>query len=219
MLNPFSYVSTSTEINNQFQTFMDLQNNPVTADRNYYPFTEVNPFLPWYSKVKVAILGEGTFDALQRLKDKTYAERIYESIRISKGKYTDVVGLSPAVSPIPGFTPSAWANVGVGVKNTFTSFNDTILHLNIENKFNSLTPLPQAVPTAIVPLPESILTDVSSWSNAVVDKTSIAETSDMVKEWKAKQLVNVASDASTSKVTLDELASKNKFELLKEEVL
>jgi hypothetical protein len=39
MLNPFSYVSTSTEINNQYQMFMDIQNNPVTADRNYYPFT------------------------------------------------------------------------------------------------------------------------------------------------------------------------------------
>ena len=92
-LNPFNYVLSSTEANNQYQTFIDLQNNPVSADRRYYPFTEVNPFLPWYKKLKVAVFGEGTFDALQRLKDKTYADRVYESITISKGKYKMVEGV------------------------------------------------------------------------------------------------------------------------------
>ena len=139
-LNPFSYVVPSAELNDLFQTFMDYQNNPATADRRYYPFTEINPFLPWYKKVKVAVLGEGTFDALQRLKDKTFADRIYESIRISKGKYIDVGGLTPissgVVTPITSgtVTPNAWGNVGVGVKSSFTSYSDIIHDINIENK-------------------------------------------------------------------------------------
>jgi hypothetical protein len=112
-LNPFNYVLTSNEVNNQYQFFMDIQNNPVTANRNYYPFTEVNPFLPWYKKLKVVVFGESTFDALQRLKDKTYADRIYESITISKGKYKMVEGLTPADTPIQSVTPNAWGNVGV----------------------------------------------------------------------------------------------------------
>jgi hypothetical protein len=119
-------------------------------------------------------LGEGTFDALQRLKDKTYAERIYESIKISKGKYTDVVGLSPAVSPIPGFTPSAWSNVGLGVNRHVPSFIDTIHHLNIEKKFNSLTPIPQAVSVPVTAISDAILDDVTSWKNTKIEPKSIA---------------------------------------------
>jgi len=42
MLNPFSYVTTSTEVNNQFQTFMNY--HPLTQDSKLYPFTENNPF-------------------------------------------------------------------------------------------------------------------------------------------------------------------------------
>lgn len=51
-LNPFSYFYTSTEINNQFNTFMDHQCDPLTANKKLYPFTEVNPYLPWYKKYK-----------------------------------------------------------------------------------------------------------------------------------------------------------------------
>lgn len=40
-INPFNYILSSTEVNNQFQNFMEFQNNPTTADRRYYPFTEV----------------------------------------------------------------------------------------------------------------------------------------------------------------------------------
>jgi hypothetical protein len=206
-LNPFNYILSSSEVNNQYQTFMEYQNNPVTANKNYYPFTEINPYLPWYKKLKVAILGEGTFDALQRLKDKTYAERIYDSIKISKGKYTDVVGLTPADTPLPAATPNAWNTVGVGVKQSWNNFFDNLHHTNIENKFKTVTPIPKALPTQ---LPESILNDVTSWKNTIVEKSSIAEASDFVKEWKTGR-------ASSSKVTLDGIpAHQNKIEFLKE---
>jgi hypothetical protein len=37
----------TTDINAQFETFLDRQYNMTTADRRFYPFTEVNPYLPW----------------------------------------------------------------------------------------------------------------------------------------------------------------------------
>lgn len=191
-LNPFNYVLTSNQVNDQYQFFMDIQNNPVTANRNYYPFTEVNPFLPWYKKLKVAVFGEGTFDALQRLKDKTYAERIYDSISISKGKYRMVEGLTPADTPIQSVTSNAWGNVGVGFKPSFVNYADAIHDINIASKLNSITPTPKVVPINT----ENILADVGEWKNFKVDPTNIAEASDFVKEWKANQV------ASTSKVTL-----------------
>jgi hypothetical protein len=192
-LNPFSYVSTSTEINNQYQTFMDLQNNPVSADRRYYPFTEVNPFLPWYKKLKVAVFGEGTFDSLQRLKDKTYADRIYESITISKGKYKMVEGLTPSTTPIPGTSTPGWASVGVGIKPTFVNYIDALHDFNVENKLKSITPIPKVIPTT---LPDTVIADVGEWKNYNVESKTIVEASDFVEKWKANQV------AGTSQVTL-----------------
>lgn len=200
-LNPFSYVSTSAELNNQYQTFIDLQNNPVSADRRYYPFTEVNPFLPWYKKLKVAVFGEGTFDALQRLKDKTYADRVYESITISKGKYKMVEGLTPIDTPIQSVTPNAWGNVGVGIRPTFVNYIDALHDFNVENKLKSITPIPKVIPA---PISENILTDVGEWKNFKVDPKTIVEASDFVTEWKAK----------SSKVKIDIPVHNNKFELL-----
>jgi hypothetical protein len=199
-LNPFSYFSTTDQINDQYQFFMDVQNNPATANRNYYPFTEVNPFLPWYKKLKVAVFGEGTFDALQRLKDKTHADRIYESIKISKGKYTDITGLTPVDTPIAGVTTPGWVSVGVGIKPTFVNYADAIHDINIASKLNSITPIPSAE-AGVVPIPpintDNILSDVTEWKNYNVDTKTIVEASDFVNKWKE------ATAQPSSQVTLD----------------
>ena len=169
-LNPFNYVLSSNEVNDQYQFFMDVQNNPATANRNYYPFTEVNPFLPWYMKLKVAVLGESTFDSLQRLKDKTYADRIYESITISKGKYKMVEGLTPADTPIQSVIPNGWSSVGVGIKPRFVNYIDALHDINVASKLNSITPIPKIIPTT---LPDAVITDVGEWKNYEVDPTNI----------------------------------------------
>jgi hypothetical protein len=171
---------------------MDYQSNPVTQNRKLYPFTENNPFLPWYKKLKVAMFGEGTFDSLQRLKDHAKVEQWYEAIRSGKSHIT--VGATPVDTPLPATTPNVWTSLGVGANKHIPSFIDTINHLNIENKFKSLTPIPKTIP---VPISESILDDVTSWKNTNIDKSSIAEASDFVKEWKKGTI------ASSSKVTLD----------------
>jgi len=37
---------------------MERQNNNVTADRQYFPFTTKNPYLPWYQQLKLDLFGE-----------------------------------------------------------------------------------------------------------------------------------------------------------------
>jgi hypothetical protein len=125
------------------------------------------------------------------------ADRIYESITISKGKYVNVTWLTPADTPIGTVTPNAWTNVGVGI-SSFVSYADIVHDINIENKLNSITPIPKVIPA---PVSENILTDVTEWTNYNVDSKSIvggdAAPSDFVTEWKSNKIT------SSSAVTLE----------------
>ena len=80
-------------------------------------------------------------ESLQRFKDREIAERIYSSLQVSKGKFTSVEGLTP--NPF-----ASVASVGLGVNSPIASFNyaDAIHAINVENKFNSLTPTPKTIP-------------------------------------------------------------------------
>jgi hypothetical protein len=188
---------------------MNYQSDPVTQNRKLYPFTENNPFLPWYKKLKVAMFGEGTFESFQRIKDQAMADQWYEAITIGKGKY--VGGITPASSSgslTPTATPNVWTPIGVGVKPTWSTFADNLHTLNIQNKIEGLTPIPKTLAAPIVNMLDG------EWQNYNVPKQSIVESSDFVKTWKANSI------ATSSKVTLEEFPiSTNKFNLLKEEVL
>jgi len=201
-LNPINWLlATSTQdINNQFQSFIERQNDMVTADRRYYPFTENNPFLPWYSKIKIHFLGESMSESLQRFKDREIAERIYSSLQVSKGKFTSVEGLSP------NLWAGGVASVGLGVNTPITSFNyaDAIHAINVENKFNTLSPTPKAIP--ILPEFEG---GNSSWKVHEKDLTISAEK--FMHEWKS-------NTASSSKTMLEDIpAHFNKYSVLEVE--
>jgi hypothetical protein len=55
-------------------------------------------------------------------------ERIYESIKVSNGKYIDVRGSTPIVTPNPF---DSVANLGVGLNRHLPSFIDTVHHVNL----------------------------------------------------------------------------------------
>ena len=164
-LNPFNWLPVANgESIKQFQTFMENQNNMSTADRRFYPFTEVNPILPWYKQLKTQLLGESMSESLQRFKDRAYAERIYNSLQVSRGEFTNVAGLTPNIgglgigtnsplsalnSPIPGF-----------------NFVEAVHTVNIENKFNSI---PSTPITIHKPIPgeflETVGGNLDQWSS------------------------------------------------------
>jgi hypothetical protein len=198
-LNPLNWFNSTTDINNQFKIFMEKQNDMVRADRRFYPFTETNPFLPWYKQLKINLLGESVSESLTRFKDRTIAERIYNSLQVSKGKFTDVTAVTPLLTP----TPNNWiGSVGINTPTIGTgtfapsigfNFFDHINSENLQNRLNSLTPTPNNNPT----LSDANLNDIGG----------------SAKDWINQE--NANKIASSSKVKLDDIpATPNKFDVL-----
>jgi hypothetical protein len=51
-LNPLNYFRSSSEISRMHNEFMENQFNYLTADKRFYPFTEVKPWASWQDKIK-----------------------------------------------------------------------------------------------------------------------------------------------------------------------
>jgi len=182
-LNPLNWFISTSDINEQFKIFLQKQNDMVTADRRYYPFTEINPILPWYKQLKIQLFGESASESLERFQARQVADRIYDSIQISKGKFKDVAGLTPVTTPIYTPTPTNWIGnlgiktptIGTGTNTPNVGFNlyDQISNENLQNKLNSLTPTPKNIPTLSNENLDTIGGNSSDWNN----KTPIASTS------------------------------------------
>lgn len=109
---------------------MQKQSLPAYSDRRYYPFTEVNPYSPWYSKFKIAVFGESSAENLERNNVLHMLNKEVNDL-LSKGR---------------GATgPEIAANVGIGtnIPTASTSFVET---LNTANKLNSAPPTPIEIP-------------------------------------------------------------------------
>jgi hypothetical protein len=201
-INPFNWLIGTNDLSNQFQTFMEKQNDMVTADRRYYPFTEINPTLSWYQQLKIQLLGESLSESLQRFKDREFAERVYSSLQVSKGKFTNVAGLTPYTSG----TNSVATTVGFGVHNQFPSFIESIQSINIENKLNSI---PSTPITIHKPIPGEFLETVGGSLQEWNNHERAPYTDDWFKSIKSGKV------ATSSKVTLDDIpVHYNKFSVL-----
>jgi hypothetical protein len=75
----------------------------------------VNGYEPWYKQLKTAMFGESVADSIKRTDDRNFAERIYNSLAVSKGKFKVVGGITPAATPLPTITVET-TNLGLGVK-------------------------------------------------------------------------------------------------------
>jgi len=97
-LNPFTYFGTSADAQSQFNLFMEVQNDLNRANRNLYPFTEHNPFDSWFKKFRLSYIGESAPEFVERTRVRMHADRIYESLRVTKGKAIDIGGATPIFS-------------------------------------------------------------------------------------------------------------------------
>jgi hypothetical protein len=124
-LNPFNWFPIAADVQSKFNTFLDVQYDYNRADRTLFPFTENNPFDSWSTKLRKAYIGESSQEFLERTQLKMYADRIYESLRVTKGKMADFGGASPALSlwsgqNTPGYiTPT----VAVGLHPSSSSYH------------------------------------------------------------------------------------------------
>lgn len=165
-LNPFNYITTSSQLNRQFEDFMDVQYDLARHDRRFYPFTEVNPFTPWYTKWRIAMFGETTAESFDRLRHKHYAYRVLEALAVTNNEFTSVGGATPAV------------NLGIGVKTPTFNFVEALHTLNTESKFSNLTPTPKLLP--IIPIVD--LPELSEWKNHIKGEANFVSTSDFTLE-------------------------------------
>jgi hypothetical protein len=76
---------------------MEVQNDYNRADRSLYPFTPNNPHNSWLNKLKVHYVGESAQEFIERTQLRMHADRVYEGLKVSKGKAIDVGGFNSCI--------------------------------------------------------------------------------------------------------------------------
>ena len=95
--NPFNYFPTSNQRETALHEFLTKQSNMLTAERQYYPFTENNPFDPWYTKYHLSFFGESAGERSARLELANHFDeefnRVIKVQPIEPGNLTSTVGI------------------------------------------------------------------------------------------------------------------------------
>lgn len=76
-MNPFNWLSTASASSTaaRMENFLADQNELVTQDKRFYPFTKINPIAPWHQRLKMLLIGENVVEYQQRMHDIDYALR------------------------------------------------------------------------------------------------------------------------------------------------
>jgi len=102
-----------------------------------------------------------------------HADRVAKALEVSKGKFTELRGVSPAS------TPNIWAaSVDFSTPVPATSFAEALYNYNLHNRLNQLPTTPTFINESVIQLNQipttptihpgitsSILPDVRGWSN------------------------------------------------------
>lgn len=205
-LNPFNWFSTpsASSTRARMENFMSNQNELVTNDNRFYPFTNINPLAPWHQRLKMLVIGESVAEYQDRMVDLDFALRDFAHITV---KDTRLGGsLTPALpsTPIPGgMTPVAWwpsspsvTNIGVGIKGV--SGSGVVEVIQASTSYNTLADKLASLPSTPNVLPEAAN---PSWSAHTVDKAEVAKYFD-------NKLSSVPKPAPTVTPTVDDTLSQ-----------
>jgi hypothetical protein len=102
-LNPFNWFLASSEAEAQFSRFMGKQNELITQDNRFYPFTQINPHASWFERFRIHYFGETTFERDIRIKLREVAWNEVHSLSV---KQVQSIPVSPQL-----------ASVGLGIPN------------------------------------------------------------------------------------------------------
>ena len=114
MLNPFNYFYTQEQIDSNFKSFMDRQNDIPRANFHLYPYTVENPYDSYVRKWITAMFGESSSAYAKRMELKSYATSVYDAIKVNPDILSggNISGLGLGFnSPIPGI--AVWDNASV----------------------------------------------------------------------------------------------------------
>ena len=187
-------------------------------NRRYYPFTENNPFAPWYSKWSIALFGESVSAKTARLRDLNIADSRHDIFKVASNPVT---GLNTHYG-FQGTTPN-FTGAGIGINSTNPGtpgfkaaemLSATVLHQKLD-ALGAFEVMQKLKNIQDVPLTAEITG--GNWADHVVDKThesynmTQAQWRDHIEGWKK---------ASGSNVKLEDLpkpkslAVSNKFATL-----
>ena len=216
-LNPFNWLLASSsvqDVNNQFQSFIENQNDLVTADRRFYPFTEINPYDSYFKRLRISWLGETTYELSNRMREKAYAIRELEQLRVTN-PYSPISDSYGVLAPLSGFGTPSIGNVGlyrsgsgiVDMIGASSSYNEVF------NKVSSLPPTPTQIPTSLPIKLEELSSVNPSWLNHAADPKEMANYLDKKDGFTyAKAVAKGLSSKTPFKL------SDNKFTVLSEEI-
>jgi len=157
-LNPMNYIPSVAENKAKFEVFMDVQNDLNRSNRRLYPFTHVNPFDSWFTSVKKHFFGESVQEWTERSQRLMYANRVYESLKISQGTMEMVGGATPAISEV------VWSSKGTPVASSIG------LHAHTSNIADSINS--GAVLSKLSKIPSTpIITPTTGWSEHALLKS------------------------------------------------
>lgn len=174
-LNPFNYLASASDAQSQFKVLMEVQNDYNRADRSLYPFTTHNPLDSWFKRLRLHYYGETGQEFVERRQFMEYADRIYDSLKIDKGKMIESVQASPilgdkslwsagntplgsgAITPSGTITPSLFGKPNIAAPALIEA---------LEQASTSAT---QRKGLLIPTLPESLTTE---WAGHTVEKVS-----------------------------------------------
>jgi hypothetical protein len=131
-LNPYYWFLSSVDYEAQHNTFI-LDQSSKNYNNRLYPFTEYNPFRPWYHRIKVIMFGESVAERLERLDIREQAWKTM--IPTMSGNTLDVVS-----APFIGSLGLELRPLSPSLTEATSSFRNTL------EAFRSVTPTPRSLP-------------------------------------------------------------------------
>lgn len=172
-INPFNWVASVSETKEQFNVYMDVQNDIARAERSLYPFTENNPFDSWFKRLRIHYFGETAAETADRLNAKQIAEGVYHQIKVSRGgteaisqASTSRLGetiFSVPNTPTPGSPALPTNTLGLSMPSPYISPFSPVLPAATVEQLNNLSTL-SAPSSPVLPSSPSIFASNTEWA-------------------------------------------------------
>lgn len=91
-LNPLNYITSARDHDLQHANFLERQRSVNIQNRTLFPFTENNPFDPWYKKLRIYFFSETAQETKDRREILPLFDSAYEDIKVRRRKYSFVSG-------------------------------------------------------------------------------------------------------------------------------
>ena len=168
-INPYNWFTSRNNFEMNHDRFLEQQ---ASTDYNnkLWPFTEVNPYYPWYQRAKIYFLGESTIENQVRLE----ARSIYWEALMPSSNIPGPSGIASSPSAVIQSMPSSPSASALGLNFRPLGFVENIENLNVSNRIQSIpgTPINIGSPSPLDHV--SVAWNSQSIINAIAEPETIS---------------------------------------------